>query len=234
MTVSCAPTKIPSPSNQRLDDPTHRVPFHCRGVARRLPATTHLSARGTASAGFAGVPGPALFDTHHLDQWRPEPQLECGVFSSFPLPMGRAGVVPPHPEARLGALPATTGRGGLRRYASAQNGPLHSASLLSAGSFVASLSPQSAVGPALLASFAAGAAASPCARRHARLADSLSGSLSRPASGQESHRTDAAAVSGSRQTEESVAQLCGNGPAIATATGRGRRAEQSAGAGRGW
>src|SRR5262249_6692299 len=178
----------------------------------------------TASPRLAGLPRAALFDAHHLDQRGPEPKLERGVFSPLPLSVGAARVVPAYSEASLGVLPATADRCGAGRYAAAQNRPFDSTSVLSAGSVVAAISHQSRVGPALLAGLAAGALASQRPGRLTCLAHSFSGSVSRQASRQESQQTDAATVSGSGQTEESVAQLCPDEPATAARTGRCRRA----------
>ncbi len=59
--------------------------------------------------------------------------------------------------------------------------------------------------------------------RHARVTDSLPGSLASEAPRKESHRRDAETVSGSGETEESVPQLCGDGPATPARIGSSRR-----------
>ncbi len=135
------------------------------------------SARCAASARFPGLPGPALPDSYHLGQRRPEPQLERGVFSPLALPLGAAAVVSTDLEARFGVLPPTSGRRGHRRHPPAQDRTRDSASVLSTRSFVAAVSPQSGVGSALLAGFAAGTSAPQRSGRHARVTDSLPGSL---------------------------------------------------------
>src|SRR6202050_4302004 len=184
-----------------------------RSLAIGLPARTNLSARGSASARFAGLSGPTLPDPHHLDQWRPTTQLVRGVFSALALPVGTTAVVPAHPATGLAALPSTPGRRGHRRYAAAQDGPRHSAGLLSARSFVAAVSCQSGARAALLAGFAARTVASPRAGRHPRFAHSLSGSVARQAPRQESHGGNAETVEGGGEAADSVTQLRRDGKA---------------------
>ena len=53
--------------------------------------------------------GQPLSEPHHLDQRRPQPQLECGILSALPLPVGAAAVVSTDPRTRFGVLPATLG-----------------------------------------------------------------------------------------------------------------------------
>lgn len=172
-TASFVQKRTPSRYGRSRDELALGVPRHRRGLARCVSPTTYLPARGAASARFAGLFGAALFDSDPLDQRRPEPQLERGIFSPFPLPVGAATVVSADPEAGFSVLPATAGRRGSRRYPVAQNGPVDSAGVLSARSHVSAVSPQSGTGSALLAGLPAGAAASQRRGGCARFAHSL-------------------------------------------------------------
>src|SRR5882672_7845553 len=104
--------RTPSPLNRRLVESAFHVPRHYCRLGCRIPSTAHLPARRSPSARFFGLPRAALFDSHHLDQWRSASQLERGVFSSLPLPVGAAGVVPADSEAGFGVLPFSAGRCG--------------------------------------------------------------------------------------------------------------------------
>src|SRR5579863_3441479 len=125
-TASCARRRIHSHCARRPDEPAGRVPRRRSGLAQRLSPTAHVRAWRATSARFADLSWAPLSDSYHLDQRRPEPQLERGVFSSLALPLGAAGVVSADPATRPGVLPAASGRRGHRRYPAAEDGPRHS------------------------------------------------------------------------------------------------------------
>ena len=91
---------------------------YCRGLAQRVPATARLSARGAASARFAGLPGTALPIAHHLDQRWPVPELERGVFSRLPLPVGTVRRGGSSQVKRPGRRPAQSNRSNIRQRSS--------------------------------------------------------------------------------------------------------------------
>src|ERR1700720_2281891 len=84
-TASCAPRRIPSGCVRRPDDSTGGLPGDRRRLAGGVSPIAHLPTCGAASSGLAGVFGPALPVSHHLDQRRPPSQLGCRILSAFPL-----------------------------------------------------------------------------------------------------------------------------------------------------
>ena len=126
---------------------------------RAVSPTAHLSPRRAPSPGFAGLPGPALPDPHHLDQRRPAAQLERRVLSPLALLSGSHNAVRGRPPPCPGLLSRPPGRRGPRRYPLAQDRPLDPPGVLSTRSSVAAVSCQSDAGLALPASFPAGAVA---------------------------------------------------------------------------
>jgi hypothetical protein len=62
--------------------------------------------RGATSARVADLSGAPLPDLYHLDQRRPEPQLERGVFPPLALPVGAAAVVSADLETCFGLYQA--------------------------------------------------------------------------------------------------------------------------------
>src|SRR5664279_472965 len=108
-TASCARKRTPSRSVRRRDEPARGVPRHYAGLARGVSAAAHVSPWRAASPGLAGLPGAPLPVPHYLDQRRPEPQLERGVFPALALPLGVAAVISADPETGFGALPTTLG-----------------------------------------------------------------------------------------------------------------------------
>src|SRR5437879_6485855 len=160
MTGFCARKRTPSRCARRCDEPALRVPRHCRRLAQRLSPTTHLPARHTPGSWLSGMHGPPLSFPHHLDQWRPEPQLERGILPPFTPPVGAAAFVSADSAEGLVLLPAASGRRGPRRYPAEENRTVDCTGVLSARSFIAAVSCQSDAGSALPAGLAAGAASS--------------------------------------------------------------------------
>src|SRR5580658_1907092 len=223
-TASCARKRTHSHSARRPDESAGRVSGHRPGLAQRLSPTAHVRPRRATGARVADLSRAPLPDSDHLDQWRPEPQLERGVFPPLALPVGATAVVSAYPATCFGLLPATPGRRGHRRYPVAEDRTLDSADVLSARSFVAAVSCQPCARLALPAGLPAGASVPKRSRRHAGVADSFPGGFPGEAPRQESHRRDAPAVQGSGETEEFVAQLRRYGKTTQARTGRCRRA----------
>src|SRR6266403_1162778 len=193
--VFCAPKRIPSVCARTRDDTAVCFSLHRRGLVLGVSPETHFCPRCPPGARHAGLPGPEDPDARHLGGGAPGSELERRISAAFPLPVGTSTVVSAGAAARFGVLPATTGGRRHRRHPLTKNGPRDRASLLSTRSFVAALSRQPDAGPAFSAGFLAGSFTSQCPGRHARLADSLSGSLARQASLQEGQPGDAATLS---------------------------------------
>src|ERR1035438_8351512 len=84
-TASSAPRRIPSACDRRPDDFAGSFPGYHRRLALRLSSIAHLPACRSPSSGLAGVFGPTVSDTYHLDLRRPTSQLGRRILSSFPL-----------------------------------------------------------------------------------------------------------------------------------------------------
>jgi len=84
-TVSCAPRRTPSGCVRRPVDSAGGLPGNRRRLAGRFSSIAVLPAGCAASSGLAGVFGATVPVPHHLDQRRPQSQLERGVFSALAL-----------------------------------------------------------------------------------------------------------------------------------------------------